>query len=407
MITLVVAALLAAEPEPTIDIGPAVEIGPASDERSPLAVAITWSQHLAYVPAAAVDAHDLRLGTTLSLGLDWTPGGCWEVAMLARVRHHLDLRFDTQDRDPIGGDLAPEVRRALIRWQGATRSLTLGIDVIRWGKTLARPFDLHAPEDWRDGPLGPEGGERVPTFALTLRQTLADGELLLSWTPFYFAARPTDPAAPPREQDVVATSDLAARFTQRLGPLDLALGWMWRLPRYAPGLVTRPSPDARQHVVGLELALTTGPLRWLAEGALVLDAPLLSPTTSLSAPMARWAFDLQIEPARFFELTLGLEGAHTLNHEPRTYYEGPNDVWLRSRLGVMLAFDGVLRFDLESRTGLLRADGWLVPMLSLRASDALTLAIGAALYHGSAVDLGLGAVYDEHDEVWLRATYQL
>ncbi len=405
MIALVVAALLSAEPE--IELGPAIEVGPTPEVASPVAVALTWSQHLVYVPDAARDEHDLRLGTTLSFGLDWTPGDCWEVALQARVRHHLDVRLATSERDPIGGDLSPEIRRALIRWQGATRSLTLGIDVTRWGKTLARPFDLYNPDDWRDGPLGPEGGERVPTFALTLRQTLGEGELLLSWTPFYFAARSTRPDGPAPEQNIIDSSDLAARITQRLGPLDLALGWMWRLPRYFPGLVSRTT-DGRQHVVGLELALTTGPLRWLAEGAFVLDAPVLSPATTRSAPLTRWAFDIAIEPARFVELTLGLEGAHTLDAATTpTYYEGPDDLWLRSRLGLMLAFDGVLRLDLESRIGLLRDDWWLVPMLSLRASDALTLALGAAVYGGSAVDLGLGAVYDDRDEVWLRATYQL
>jgi len=443
---IVVAALLLADPgevklEPEVGPELAVDpivIGPAlASTSSAAATWARWTSHLALTfdppaarDAAPIEAPMLRLGSTLALGLDWSAGDGFELALETRLRHRLDIARDGAiGSAAAANDFAPEVRRALVRWQVSSGpSLALGMDVTRWGRTLARPFDVVSPVDWRDGPLPPEGGERVPTFGLTLRQTLGQGELLALWTPFHVAAQTPGARATAPTQDLWHSSELALRVTQRLGDLDLGLGWMLRFDRPPPlpeALSAASARPERQHVLGLEFALPTGPLRWAAEAALFLDqrhyyAPAEAATESPSSarPTLRWALDVAIEPAIFLELTFGLEGAHVPGAEPTpSAYEGPDDFWLRARLALLLAYDGVLRLDVDTRIGLLRDDWWVTPVLALRASAALDLGLGLALLGGDGLDLGLasngrrgrygglGALYGRADQLWLRATF--
>ena len=102
---------------------------------------------------------------------------------------------------------------------------------------------------------------------------------------------------------------------------------------------------------------------------------------------------------------VGLEGAHALGlrDDPILRYEGPDDLWLRAALGLMLAWDGRLRLDAELCYGLLRDDWWVSASLGLRVTEGLELSAGVALFEGEPIDVGLGALYDDRDEVWLRA----
>lgn len=409
-------APLPADSEDLIIIGPEVEPTPSA-----ATIWARWTSHLALAvePAEATDpaalfvadigeAALLRLGSTLALGLDWTAGDGFELAFEARLRHRLAARHDGQ----VGGEFVPAVRRALVRWQPRCGpALTLGMDVVRWGRTLARPFDVASPLDWRDGPLPPEGGERVPSFGVSLRQPLGEGEALVLWTPFYAAAEgPGGAQVKAPTQDLVHSSELALRLTQRWGIVDVGLGWMLRFdrPPALPVSATPTGPPPRQHVLGLELALGTGPLRWAAEAALFLDQRRFAGADLaqlVTGPIVRWALDVAIEPAVFFELTLGLEGAHAPGAATHTAYEGPDDLWLRARAALLLAWDGVLRLDVDARTGLLRDDWWVTPALTLRASSAVNLGLGLSFFGGNPLDLGLGALYDRADQLWLRATW--
>jgi len=411
-------------PEPTSEpdladeplvIGPAVAAAPP-----PIALWARWTSHLAVglAPSDPFDERALRLGSTLALGLDWTAGDGFEVALETRLRHHLDVLDDST----VSGDFAPEVRRALVRWQprcGPT--LVLGMDVVRWGRTLARPFDVVSPLDWRDGPLQPEGGERVPTFGVSLMQPLGQGEAMVLWTPFFFGSLGPAVANSPI-QDGWQSSELAVRVTQRLGDLDIAAGWVWRFDRPLPATSTDAAAE-RQHVLGLELALSTGPVRWAAEAAFILDQRHYLGAEQVAArPTIRWAFDAAIEPAIFLELTVGLEGAHVLGAAAeRTDFEGPDDLSLRARMALLLAYDGVLRLDVDARVGVLRDDWWVTPAFTLRASSSLSLGLGLSAFGGSSggdpLDLGLassgsprrygglGALYDRADQLWLRAVW--
>jgi len=135
--------------------------------------------------------------------------------------------------------------------------------------------------------------------------------------------------------------------------------------------------------------------------------PPYDPYAARAHPVVRWALDVAIEPAVFFELTLGLEGSHAAgaSRDVRTVYEGPDDLWLRGRAALLMAYDGVLRLDVDTRIALLRDDWWVTPALTLRASPAVNLALGMSLFGGNPLDLGLGALYDRADQVWLRATW--
>ena len=425
-------ALFAAEPafandDPTRDSDDLLIIGPAVESTSSAAaVWALWTSHLALglTPTDGTSSEDfaagsipgtssVHLASTLALGLDWTAGDDFELALETRLRHRLAVGRDGS----VAGDFAPEVRRALARWQvPCGPALTLGMDVVRWGRTLARPFDVASPLDWRDGPLPPDGGERVPSFGLTARQPLGQGEAFLLWTPFFFSARvPGAARVSAPTQDVWHSSELALRLTQRFGELDLGLGWMLRFdrpPALPDSMLEAASEPRRQHVLGLELALRTGPLRWAAEGALFLDQRLYlgaNPPDAETHPVVRWALDVAIEPAVFFELTLGLEGSHAARASEiaDAAYEGPDALWLRARTALLMAYDGVLRLDVDARIGLTQDDWWVTPALTLRASTAVNLALGMSLFGGNPLDLGLGALYDRADQIWLRATWTL
>lgn len=383
-----------AEPDEAIDIGP-----PIGGTTGALPIRIAWVEHGRWHWGS--DTARAVLGSTLTLGLEGVVGG-WEAVLEGRVRHRLFV----SPEGVASGELAPELRRASLRGPVSAGGLELGVgwEVVRWGRTQARPFDVVSPQDLRDGPLGPEGGERAPVLSLSARQPLGDGALALLVLPFFVAAQGTQAEASPA-QDVVHSSELASRFTQRVGAFDLGLGWAWRFDRapLLPGLERAlPTPE-RQHVLGAELAWGRGALRLLGEAALFIDQRLFHrDLVSERRAVVRWGLDAGLAPAVFLELVLGLEGAHAPGATARTLYEGPDDLWLRARVGLMLAFDGVLRLDGEARVGLLRADWYTTAWLTWRVSSAASLGLGLTLLGGQGVDGGLGALYDRSDHAWLR-----
>lgn len=399
------AALAIGAPDDGLADDEPIEIGPPIDEAAPRGVELgaRWTSHLRVATSdEPLEAIRARLGSTLALALSWSPEPRWHLALATRVRHRVDLASDPTRFDP-GAEA--ELRRALVRWQLACRELTLGLDELRWGRTLSRPTDLVSPLDWREGPLLPEGGERLPVVLVALRQPLGAGALDLAWIPlaaenrFAPASHTPTPAA-----DLGASGELALRLTQRVHALDLALGWRWGLDR-APALPAeaRPSRSPRHHALGLELAGPLGPMRWAAESALLVRHRLFDHALAeRHDELVRWALQLAWTPAIFLDLVVELEGAHALAAAAPTWHEGPDDLWLRSRLGLMLAFDGVLRLDAESRVGLRRDDWWVRIALAVRASEIVELGLGLTLFGGAPLDLGLGALYDDADHVWLR-----
>lgn len=382
-------------PDDVIDIGPPIE-----GTTGALPIRIAWVEHGRWHWGSA-EARAV-LGSTLTLGLEGVVGGGWEAALEGRVRHRLFVSA----QGVASGELAPELRRANLRGTVSSGGLELGVgwEVVRWGRTQARPFDVVSPQDVRDGPLGPEGGERAPVLSLSARQPLGDGALALLVMPFYVAAQGTQVEASPA-QDVVHSGELASRFTQRVGAFDLGLGWAWRFDRapFLPGVDRALPPPARQHVLGAELAWGHGALRVLAEAAVFVDQRLFHrDLASERRAVVRWGLDAGLAPAVFLDVALGLEGAHAPGAAVRTLYEGPDDLWLRARVGLMLAFDGVLRLDGEARVGLLRDDSYTTAWLTWRMSSAASLGLGLTLLGGQEVDGGLGALYDGTDHAWLR-----
>lgn len=427
--------LVAAPPdapgEPPAPTGPtlgptlAPTLGPPLAPPSPVRLYGRWIEHLGWrldedapsplevhpVPGAVdpLPAYGLgRVASQLSLGLDWSAGEHWEGAFEVRVHHAVELADDD------GATWRADIVRAAARWRpNVGRELSLGYDAFRWGHTLSRPFDVMNPLELRDGPLPPEGGERRSIFALAWRESVGDGEILALWSPLVERARLPGPRL--QDDPEVTIGEAAVRGSQRFGPFDLALGWAWRFDRRReiPGVPAATGGDSialdvprRQHLLGAELAWRAGDWRVLGELALFLDQHLwaVADLAPVTAPLARWELDLGWTPAPFFELTVGLEGAHTLRAAPATWLEGPGDLWLRARLSLMLAYDGVVRLDGETRVGLRRDDHWLSLALVVRATKALELALGWQRFDGDPLDGGLGALYDGADEAWMRTS---
>lgn len=404
----IMVSILAAAPDgdDPIVIGPALE---ASPPRARLFS--RWTVHLRNHLDDEPAERRLTLGTTVALGLGWTPADSWELALETRLRHRLDALDggpDAED-DEVRGDFVAEVRRASVRWQLDCRELALGMDVVRWGRTLTRPTDRVSPDDWREGPLPPEGDDRVPTFVLSLRQPLGDGEARVIWSPFFTPARYSSESAEPGiSANIVDSSALVTRLTQRAGGLDLALVWLWahdRAPALPPTSPPRSAPG-RQHTLGLELALATPLLGIAAEAALSLEERLFDRELEARPhTLVRWAAQVGLRLAPILDLALELEGAHAPTSNAPTWHHGPDDLWLRSRLTLLLAFDGIVRLDASTRIGLLRDDWWVTAGLSLRLTSEVGVSSGVAFFGGDPLDLGLGALYERSDHAWLRLTY--
>jgi len=455
---LLYVALVLAEPPPALDApqseDEAIELGAPIDARPPhaLRAAARWSEHL----AAPLDpaSQPLTLSTTLDLGLDWEPAPDWTVTVAGRLRHRVAYAPRTAggasagsalagEATALAGGLYPEVRRAVIRWRPGPE-LQLGLDCVRLGRSqLARPLDRLNPIDWRAGPLGPEGGDRLPVPVVAFRNPLGAGELLIAWVPLFIAPHvPIGARADPRlaltprsplltagslpggplsevsdladlldsARDIVRSSELALRWTQRLGSLDLALTWLYQRDR-VPDLAD-PSARARQHVLGLDLALPLGPLRTVGELAIIVDQRVWAASPGLPSsrhPTLHATLEGAISPAIFLDLTVGLEAIIDLAGptSPRYLFGGPRDLWVTARLNLLLAFDGVLRLDAETRLGLSRDDLVGTLALTARARPDLELTLGLALFGGNPMDGGLGGLYESLDSLWLRATLEL
>ena len=427
MIGLLTAALALAigapgdAPDP--DDGPL--IGPPLAPLSPVRLYGRWIEYggwrfdgdapaLLETPAGAVDPRplwgDARIASQLALGLDWSAGEHWEGTFEVRVHHALEL--GDEQPDPTW---RVDVQRAAARWRPAPgREIALGYDMFRWGRTLSRPFDVMNPIDHRDGLLPPEGGGRRAIFALAWREVVGDGDVLALWSPLVERARLPGPTL--EDDPHLTIGEAALRWSQRFGEVDVALGWAWRFDRRReiPGVPTVSGGDAevrdeprRQHVLGIELGWGACDWRILGELALFLDQHLwtVAELTPVAAPLGRWELDIGWAPAVFFDLIIGLEGAHLLRAGRATWLEGPGDLWLRARLSLMLAFDGVVRLDGEARVGLARDDHWMSLALAARVTRTLEIALGLQRFGGDPLDGGLAALYDRADELWLRTSF--
>lgn len=427
------------EDEP-IELGPPIASGATSSTR-PFA---RWSEHL--VAPLHPTTSPWSVSSTLTLGLAWDREPDWSIAVEGRLRHRVAAALASLDlppgaADPIAGRFTPELRRAVIRWRPGPE-LAVGLDRLRLGRSqLARPLDRLNPSDWREGLLGPEGGERRPVPLVSVRNPLGRGELLLAWVPFFVPLRlPMSPAhrsslelAPisplldavsgpgallAEGDDLGALgpnadlrdSELALRWTQRLGDLDLALTWLYQRDRL-PNLAA-PTQRAHQHVLGLDLAVPIGPVRAVAEAAVILAQRnwLASPGLPTARhPMVHATLEAAVSPAIFLDLTVGLEALVTLDAPGSTgfVFGGPRDLWLTARMNLLLAFDGILRLDAETRLALTRDDQLTSLVFGARLATDLELSLGLALFGGNPMDGGLGGLYESRDSLWLRAVFEL
>ncbi len=401
-----------------------------------------------------------RLSERLSADLSWSPGEtvveartsmelgmsaelseCLSFAIEGRLRHRLRV-FEGESGtganpggqgESVVGLLETELRRLSATWRpDGGPELVVGLQTVRWGRTtLSRPFDLVSPADWRDGPVGRVEEQRLPVVALAARLALGQGQLEAVYVPFFVAARmpllgesaPTlsDSAEAalrdagvddiedfegPR-QDFIASGEVGVRLTQRIGDLDLGLGWLWRRDRI-PG----PSGHERQHALGLDLSTRLGPVRLTAEGAMLVDRRVWRPDGVDSPdPVSEhhlgidWAFELQTAPTVYFDVVAGLGGRHLPGASGRFLGAGPDEVWFDLRLELLLAFDGLLRLDTELRFELLRVSHHVMSGLAVRATEDFQLTLGVLVFGGEAESGGLSALYRATSHAWLEAVF--
>ena len=125
--------------------------------------------------------------------------------------------------------------------------------------------------------------------------------------------------------------------------------------------------------------------------------------------MLHATLEVAASPAIFLDFTVGLEALIDVTgaSSPRSVFGGPRDLWVTARLNLLLAFDGVLRLDAETRLGLTRDDLVGTLAFTARARADLELSLGLALFGGNPMDAGLGGLYESRDSLWLRATLEL
>jgi len=419
-------AMVVPEPEPT---PLAVKVYGRLSER--LTADLSWSPGEAVVEAR----------TSAEVGMSAELSECLSFAIEGRLRHRLRV-FDGESgtgassggrRESVAGLLETELRRLSATWRpDGGPELVVGLQTIRWGRTtLSRPFDLVSPVDWRDGPVGRIEEQRLPVVALSARVALGQGQLEAVYVPFFVAARvpllgesapaldeavdtslreagvnDLDDFEGPR-QDFVDSGEVGVRLTQRLGDLDLGLGWLWRRDRI-PG----PSGHERQHAVGLDLSTRLGPVRLTAEGAMLVDRRVWRGSGADDPDLVSerhlgidWAFELQTAPTVYFDVVAGLGGRHLPGAGGRFLGAGPDEVWFDLRLELLLAFDGLLRLDTELRVEILRQSHHVMSGLAVRATEDFQLTLGVLVFGGDAESGGLSALYQATSHAWLEAVF--
>jgi len=404
------ALVLAGEGGDGVDDDALVIVDAPPAERSP------WTftgRGLALVAAdltAEEDEDTLATLVDVQLALAFEPTPTWDARVHVRLRHELGVRpGDARQAltlDPIEARLA---------WRPtAGPEITAGwVADLRWPE-LASPHPLDLALGPR-APTGEPGDRRRAIPALHVAHALGAARVELLWQPIEVAMRVplagsdwapvtltgVDALADIAPVDGLAGGSAGARARVTLGRGEVGVTWLWRVD---------PVPAARgasrQHRLTLDARLATGPLGWRGEVAwvdrtnawTVARAPTSSPTVEGRVSVA-WA------PLVLLDLELGLDALHALDAGARRWLgAGPDDVDLRARVGLLLAWDGVARLDLEGRLGLLRPDGDVALALALRASAWDEVAIGLTVFEGAAVAGGLGALYDADDALWLRWT---
>jgi len=401
------AALALGDDEPLV-----VEDAPAA--RSPL----VWSGRALALGAADLAAGDdedtMALLAGLDLALAYTPTPAWEARAAARLRYFAGLR----PRDA-AGELTPELREARVVWRPT--AIDGGLELSAgWTADTRLPELLRLePPDLSLGPL-PATGEpldrRRPILLVQAGYTLGPVRLEALWQPvrtrLSAPLRGSDWAPWPRRdgprdvaqlggRDGLDGGALALHTRLVVDRLALGLGWAWSVDPVPAG-----AAFVRRHVVGLDAALTTGPLRWRLDLALASARTAWTPELRwLTRPALEGVVSVAASPHIAVDVELGARAVHAFDvadRQTRWLGAGPDDVELFLRLGLLLAFDGVLRLDAEGRLGLARPDGDVELALALRASSADEVALGLTIFEGRAVAVGRGALYDGDDELWIR-----
>ncbi|MCC6624731.1 MAG: hypothetical protein IT385_26005 [Deltaproteobacteria bacterium] len=349
------------------------------------------------------------LATTLELApaLAFEPSPRWDARVRLRLRHRLGARPGAARHD-----LDVDPLEARVRWRpDGGPEVTLGwIDDTRWPE-LASPHPL----DLALGPLpasGEAGDRRRAIPALHLSHTLGPARVELLWQPLHvpmrvplagsdwapFEVEGADELADLARADGLGGGSAGARVRLRGARWDLGLTWLWR-----PDPIPDASGATRQHRVAADLGATTGPLAWRLE---VAGVDRHNGWTTARAPAHAAALEALVgvssAPTIFLELEVHLRLLHALGAEGRWLGGGPRDLDLAGRVGLLLAWDGVLRLDVEGRVGLMRPDGDLALALALRASPRDEVALGLTIFEGAAVAAGRGALYDADDALWVR-----
>lgn len=411
-----VAALVVADEPLIVDDAP-----PA--ERDPLSI----GGHMLLLGAADLeDAGGRDFVETvagLELALAWEPSAGWQVAVVARLRHHLGMNDD----DARGG-FEPELRAATITWHASDEvDLEAGLFAdVRWPRLV----DPQPPDLWL-GPL-PATGEatdrRRPIPALRAVASLDDWRFEALWQPIFVAPRVplvgTDwsPLGPLSELGPLFADDdfdelgdldhptgldggvVGLRATWRKCAWEAGLSWLWR---WDP--VPLVDGFRRQHVVGADVATTTGPVHWRADLAFedvhtsYVDFGRATRDPAMSARLA-----LSSTPVVFLDFELALQATVIFGDEPeKRVGSGPDDLDLSLRLTLLAAYDGLVRLDLEQHIALLRDDLQTSAAIVMRFAKRIEGALGFTVFDGNAMDLGPGALYDADDQVWLRFVVDL
>ena len=410
---LAVAAALASEPEP-----------PLFDD-TPLVHASPWRPSLRVAAIGRADLtvdgpRDNTMGGVIEVAGEvvYEPTPAWEARVKARARSLAEARPGHAE-----GRFVPDLIDLALVWRPELGpEITLGVvGDLRW-PTLVTP----QPPDRSLGPL--EGGGLLsaestvtarPVPLLIVAQSLSDWRLQTLWQPWFVPARwPLRRSGWAPIADVLGVGDFAGvagpaglaggsaglRLSGRLGELSLGATWLWRV---------EPIPDettfGRQHRAGLDLGLTTGPLAWRFELAFAdHETAWTAAGSATRGPALEALLITSAQPLVMLELEAGLRAVAFLDDvgdDMHFLERGPRDAEVLFRLGLLLAYDGVLRLDLRGRVALARADFDLAAALALRTSRKSEVALGLGVYDGNAVAVGRGALYDGDDEVWVRWTH--
>ncbi|MFO0748355.1 MAG: hypothetical protein U1F43_22235 [Myxococcota bacterium] len=361
------------------------------------------------------DALETVLG--LELAATWEPSSLVELHLTGRVRHHLGL---TPHR--ARGGLEPELREArLLARVSAELDVEAGLLAdLRWS-TLVDP----QPPDLQLGPWpasGEPGDRRRPIPALRAALRLGGWRFEALWQPLFVAPRvplrgsdwaPLPAIDAPAGVDALADlpharglagSVVGARATWRKDAWEAGLSWLWR---WDP--IPRANGFERQHVVGVDLATVTGPLHWRLEAACQDAHTAWSPALAATRrPAFEALLGVAAAPAIFLDGELTLRAVHLFGAgSERRLGQGPDDLDVGLRIGLLMAFDGVLRLDLEARRALLRDDGDVWLALAVRLGRSAEVALGLTLFGGDPMDAGRGALYDADDQLWARVVLGL